>query len=57
MDIKVKCPKCRGEVSGKPLKTWRYRQFEVGRYECHSCNSKFNFYQSPRSAYTIPKAK
>ena len=54
---KLLCPVCNGDVPSSPLKSWKFKDYEVKRYECQSCNSKFNFYQSPKQTYTIPKPK
>ena len=44
-------------MAGKPIKTWKFRFYDVSRYECESCKGKFNVYESPKSTFTIPKAK
>jgi uncharacterized protein YlaI len=54
---KISCPVCSKSVSTNPFKSWKFRNYEVKRYECPNCKSKFNFYQSPTRSYTIPKAK
>lgn len=51
------CPVCNSDVTSSPLKSWKFKGYEVKRYECQSCKSKFNLYQSPKQTYTIPKPK
>ena len=51
------CPVCNTNVSASPLKLWKFKGYEVKRYECQNCKSKFNLYQSSKGSYTIPKAK
>jgi len=53
----VKCPSCGREFLGKPLKSWKFRFYDVRRYECQHCKAKFNVYEGPKSRFTIPKAK
>ena len=55
MAQKLACPKCSAQVSTKPLKTWRFGKYDVGRYECGKCGGKFNLYNSPKAIFTIPK--
>jgi len=57
MSSKLVCPICNGVVSGRPFKSWKFGRYEVKRYECQNCKSKFNLYESPKRRYTIPKAK
>ncbi len=57
MSESVKCPVCGHSFAGKPTKTWKFRFYDVRRYECESCKGKFNVYESPKSTFTIPKAK
>ena len=57
MNSKLECPKCSSAVSTEPIKAWKYQSFDVKRYECKHCKSKFNLYQSPKATYTIPKRK
>lgn len=57
MSGSVKCPVCGHSFAGKPLKNWKFRFYDVRRYECDSCKTKFNIYESPNSKFTIPKAK
>jgi transposase-like protein len=46
----------RGKPASKaPFKSWKFGKYNVKRYECSSCKSKFNLYQSPERTYTIPK--
>jgi transcriptional regulator NrdR family protein len=53
MATKLQCPKCSRAVSAKPLKAWSFGQYDVKRYQCDSCKSKFNLYQRPGKSYTI----
>ncbi len=53
----VKCPLCGKAFEGKPLKEWKFRFYDVKRYECEKCGSRFNVYESQNSMFTIPKAK
>jgi len=53
----VRCPICGREFDRKPFKTWKFRFYDVKRYECKLCESKFNSYESPGSIFTIPKAR
>jgi len=57
MVSKLVCPVCGKSVSTDPFKSWKFGRYGVKRYECQSCKSKFNLYQSPKRSYTIPKAK
>jgi len=57
MSSSVKCPVCGGEIKNKPLKEWSFRFYKVSRFECKRCKAKFNVYESPKSSFTIPKAK
>ncbi len=57
MSESVKCPACGREQSSKPLKAWKFRFYDVKRYECQHCKARFNVYESPKSRFTIPKAK
>jgi hypothetical protein len=57
MSSELVCPVCNMAVSTSPFKSWKFGNYEVKRYECQSCKSKFNLYQSPTRTYTIPKAK
>lgn len=54
---KLLCPICNKNVSESPFKSWKFKSYDVKRYECPKCKSKFNVYQSPERTYTIPKAK
>ncbi len=54
---KLECPVCGKPVSVAPFKSWKFGEYEVKRYECKNCKSKFNLYESPTRTYTIPKAK
>ena len=53
----VRCPVCGGEFEAEPLKSWRFRFYQVKRYQCSLCGAKFNLYESEKSSFTIPKAK
>jgi len=53
----VKCPNCNKEFKTKPIKKWRFRSYDVERYECKLCGQKFNLYIGEKLQYTIPKAK
>jgi transposase-like protein len=57
MSGSVKCPVCGRSFAGKPVKTWKFRFYSVGRYECDRCKTKFNVYESPKTKFTIPKAE
>jgi len=52
-----KCPVCGQELSGQPLKAWKFRFYDVRRYQCEHCKAKFNVYEGAKSRFTIPKAK
>ena len=54
---KLLCPICSADAPANPMKSWEYGSFQVKRYECPKCRSKFNVYQSPKRTYTIPKPK
>jgi transposase len=51
--MSVKCPACGSELADKPLKRWKFRFYDVGRYECPHCKTKFNIYNSPKSKFVI----
>jgi transposase-like protein len=53
----VKCPVCNGEFEAEPLKTWRFRFYQVKRYRCTLCGARFNLYESGKAVFTIPKAR
>jgi transposase-like protein len=57
MQSKLSCPRCNRSVSTKPLKAWRFGAYEVKRYECEHCKSKFNVYRGAKGTFTIPKRK
>ena len=57
MAANVECPVCGHSFGGEPIKTWKFRFYNVGRYECDRCKAKFNVYESPKSTFTIPKSK
>lgn len=54
---KLICPVCNRDVTASPLKSWKYGTYEVKRYECENCKSKFNRYQNPKRTFMIPKPK
>ena len=43
----AKRPFCGYEGELKPLRTWRYRWWNVYFYECHECHGRFGFYVDP----------
>jgi len=49
MSVSVRCLVCGGE--------WSFRFYRVRRFECERYGAKFNFYESPKSKITIPKAR
>jgi transposase-like protein len=49
----VKCPVCDREFQAEPLKTWRFRFYQVKRYQCILCGSKFNIYEGEKSRFVI----
>lgn len=51
--VMVKCPSCGGEFEAEPLKAWRFRFYEVKRYQCGLCGVKFNVYNSEKSSFVI----
>jgi len=53
----VSCQICSRPVSTKPLKSWKFGKFDVGRYQCLNCKSKFNFYQSSTRTYNNTESK
>ena len=53
----VKCPLCGCEFVGEPFKRWKFRFYDVKRFECPNCGGKFNYYESANSKFTIPKVK
>lgn len=55
MDKRANCPFCKYEVTTKPIKTWKFRIYDVSRYECEHCKKRFNLYESPNQTYTIPE--
>jgi len=52
---KVVCPSCNNDKFTEPSKTWQYGIFTVGQYICGECRTKFRFFDSPKSFFTIPK--
>ncbi|MBS7638865.1 hypothetical protein KEJ42_00100 [Candidatus Bathyarchaeota archaeon] len=57
MGVSVRCPVCGGEIRGRLLREWVFRFYRVRRFECERCGAKFNFYEGPKSKFTIPKAR
>lgn len=57
MDGRLKCPKCSRTVLSKHFKAWKFGQYDVKRYECEHCKSKFNLYRGKKGTYTIPRQK
>ena len=53
MKMKETCPFCKS-TKNKILKNWKYSGTQVKRLECE-CGKLFNFYQSKKSSWTIPK--
>jgi len=49
----IKCPFCGRELANKPLKLWKFRFYDISRYECQHCKTKFNVYDSPSSKFVI----
>jgi len=54
----VRCPLCNKDFQAEPLKTWRFRFYQVKRFQCPKCGGIFNLYSgvSPkgkRSEFTI----
>lgn len=49
----LSCPHCSKPVPGKPLKTWKFKTWDVKRYQCSSCELKFNLYQGPKSTWVV----
>jgi len=54
---KLLCPVCNNSVLVNPSKSWKFKGYDVKRYECQNCKAKFNLYQGPKGTYTIPKSK
>lgn len=54
---KLQCPMCDKVVSVNPFKSWRFGGYDVKRYECPNCKTKFNLYQGAGVTFTIPKSK
>ena len=40
-----KCPYC-GSEDLTPIKSWRFRFYEVTMYRCNKCGGKFNYYRN-----------
>jgi len=57
MSNKLCCPLCSKIVTASPFKSWQFGKFQVKRFECTYCKSKFNLYQSRDRTFTIPKPK
>ncbi|MEM3648865.1 MAG: hypothetical protein QW506_06860 [Thermoproteota archaeon] len=53
MKIMVKCPACGRKFEAEPLKAWRFRFYQVKRYQCSLCGVKFNLYDSEKSRFVI----
>ena len=53
MSKTFKCPVCGRELSSKPIKAWKFRFYDVRRYQCEHCKAKFNIYESPKSKFVI----
>jgi hypothetical protein len=55
-----KCPYC-GSEDITPIKSWRFRTYEVTRYRCNKCGGEFNHYVNTtgrgKPEYYIPKPK
>jgi hypothetical protein len=55
-----KCPYC-GSEDITPIKSWRFRIYEVTRYRCNKCGREFNHYINTtgrgKPEYYIPKPK
>ncbi|MEM3605999.1 MAG: hypothetical protein QXU47_07400 [Candidatus Bathyarchaeia archaeon] len=49
----VKCPACGREFEADPLKPWRFRLYQVRRYQCSLCDVKFNSYDGRKSKFAI----
>lgn len=41
----VKCPYCGYEGEFKLHKTWKFRFYDVSRFECQKCHGVFNYYR------------
>ncbi|MEM2719074.1 MAG: hypothetical protein QXJ13_07570 [Candidatus Bathyarchaeia archaeon] len=39
------------------MREWVFRFYRVRRFERERCGAKFNFYEGPKSKFTIPKAR
>jgi transposase-like protein len=57
MADKLQCPKCSRAVSSRHFKAWKFGAYNVKRYECEHCKSKFSLYQGQGVIFTIPKRK
>lgn len=53
---KIICPFCNEDRKKEVLKSWKYGEINVTRYHC-KCKNVFNYYQSPKSSWTIPKSR
>lgn len=52
---KRKCPICGKEREVKVLREWEFRNYEVTRFECLHCKTKFNYYLIDGNLkYSIP---
>ncbi len=54
--MKPKCPYCDKIQTKKPQKTWKYGwgKVKVSKF-CCDCTESFNYYQSSKGDWTIPK--
>jgi DNA-directed RNA polymerase subunit RPC12/RpoP len=46
-----KCPYCGYEEEFKPLKTWKYKWWDVYFYECPKCGGRFRWQVDPTGRY------
>jgi len=51
-----RCPYC-GSEDVTPIKTWKFRNYDVTQYKCNKCGGKFNHYRNTtnkgKPEYTI----
>jgi len=51
-----RCPYC-GSEDATPIKTWKFRNYDVTQYKCNKCGGKFNHYRNTtnkgKPEYTI----
>lgn len=51
----IYCPYCKVKQNANECnKSWTYKKSKVQRFEC-KCGKYFNFYQSEKTSWTIPK--